>query len=187
MAKRKHRPGGGSKLRPIKNYRDDEYVPYIFRAESGILQAWAIDPDLRDGDVRQALRNIIASIKRSNQLPEFLTQPSTQSDEAIDAGSRGVSSMLEYLILSNLRRAFEEYDPLDNEDTVGILTVINNSVGAWNRGMRGQEYLKYIQGFLGGMGVFARRLTEEEVENLEFYRLEDRPDDPIEGEYREIK
>jgi hypothetical protein len=59
------------------------------------------------------------------------------------------------------------------EDTVGILTVINNSVGAWNRGMRGQEYLKYIKDFLGRGGVQVWQLSDEEVENLELYRPEE--------------
>ncbi len=68
MAKRKRRPGHGSKLRPVKDYRDDEYVPYIFKAESGILQAWTLKPDLRDGDVRQALRGLI---KKSGQITSF--------------------------------------------------------------------------------------------------------------------
>ena len=39
MAKRKRKPGGGSKLKPIKDYRSDEYIPYIFKAEAGILEA----------------------------------------------------------------------------------------------------------------------------------------------------
>lgn len=187
MAKRKRRPGGGSKIRPIKDYRADEYTPYIFKAESGILQAWAIEPDLRDGDVRETLRAIMSSIKKTGELPSFLTQLPAQTQSEDEANSDKPGSMLEYLILTNLRDAFQEHGPLDGEDTVGILTVINHSVGTWNRGMRGQEYLKYIKDFLGGMGVFARRLTDEEVENLELYRFDDDDDDAIEGEYDEIK
>ena len=174
MAKRKRRPGGGSKLRPIKDYRSEEYTPYIFRVESGILQAWAIESDIRDGDVRETLRRIMNSIKKSGNLPEILTQSPPDAGGSTPA----FDSMLEYFILSNLREAFDQSGPLDEEDTIGILTTVNHSVGTWNRGMRGQEYLKYIKDFLGEMGVFARQLTEEEVENLELYR----PDESSEGE-----
>lgn len=180
MAKRKRRPGGGSKLRPIKDYRDEEYTPYIFKIESGILQAWTVKPDLRDGEVRETLRSIMSSIKKSGELPEMLARSSSEEAEtaAQDAGS-----ILEYLILNNLRDAFEKHGPLNAEDTVGVLSVVNHSVGTWNRGMRGQEYLKYIKDFLGSMGVEVYMLTDEEVENLGLPR----PADSIEGEYDEIK
>lgn len=180
MAKRKRRPGRGSKLRPIKDYRDDQYVPYIARAETGILQAWSIDPDLRDGDVREALRHLMRPMKQSGQLPQALTP------EALDAPSKKAvetESLLEFLILENLQAAFREFGPLNAEDTIGILTVINNSVGAWNRGMRGQEYLKYIEDFLGGIGVEVRQLTDEEVKLLGL----DQAPDLIKGESDEIK
>ena len=178
MAKRKSRLGGGSRLRPIKDYRSEEYTPYIFRVESGILQAWAIESDIRDGDVRESLRSIMSSIKKSGSLPEILTQSLPEEEEKTGVVSPAFDSMLEYFILRNLRDAFDQYGSLNEEDTVGILTAVNHSVGTWNRGMRGQEYLKYIKDFLGGMGVFARQLTEEEVENLKLYR----PDVSQEGE-----
>jgi hypothetical protein len=171
MAKRKRRPGRGSKLRPIKDYREDKYVPYIFKAETGIVQAWAIDPDLRDGDVREALRGLISPLKKSGVLPEILTKEvdasaDSSEDEEIRIEGGNQNSLLQTLMLNNLRQAFEEQGPLEAEDVIGILTVINNSVGSWNVGMRGQGYLNYIKDFLGKMGVQARQLTAEEVEWL---------------------
>ena len=72
MAKRKRNRGSGSKLRPIKDYRDDEYIPYIFKTETGILQAWTIETKLTDGDVRQALRGLIKQISETDELPAAL-------------------------------------------------------------------------------------------------------------------
>ena len=153
MAKRKRRPGQGAKFRPAKNYRDDDYVPYIFRAEHGILEAWTIDRDIRDGDVREALRGLISAMKKTERLPKELAAASEDPSERNsqnDLENTDTKSFVQQFILNSLQAAFKEYGPLTVEDTVGILTVINNSVGTWNRGWRGQEYLKYIEDFLGG-------------------------------------
>ena len=163
MAKRKRRPGGGSKLRPIKDYRDHEYVPYIMQAETGILQAWSVDRNMRDGDVRQVLRGLIAQLQKSETLPEILVSDTSEWHEINAAGTKNLT---EQLILRNLRQAFEQYGPLEAEDIVGILKVINNSVGAWNIGMQGQGYLKYLEGFLGQMGIRTQVLSEDEVRRL---------------------
>jgi hypothetical protein len=172
MAKRKRKPaeGGGPKLRAFKDYRDDQYVFYIFQVEAGILEAWTIEPDLRDGDVREALRGLIRTMKRTGELPPALWSetPEETSEETSEA-----PNLLEWRLLSNLRQAFEKHGPLDVADTIGILTVINNSVGAWNRGMRGQEYLKYIREFLGGMGVTVREISETEAKTMLLEPAED--------------
>ena len=174
MAKRKRKPGErrGSKLRPIKDYRDDYFTLYIAQVETGILEAWTIEPDIRDGDVREALRKLIRDMKRTDELPAGLT---ADNEEKADD-----TSLLEWRILAGLQLAFERHGSLNVEDTIGILGVINSSVGTWNRGMRGQEYLKYIQGFLGGLGVSVRQVTQEEAEAL----LLDAPDETEPGASR---
>jgi hypothetical protein len=163
MAKRKRIPGGGSKLRPIKDYRSHEYVPYIFSAETGILQAWKVDPDIRDGDVRQALRDLISPLQKSGELPEVLTQPAPEEFEIEAAGKE---TLLRKLILHNLSLAFDKYGPLEAQDLVGVLKVINNSIGAWNIGLSGQGYLNYLEGFMGQMGASTVALSPEEVKRL---------------------
>ncbi len=172
MAKRKRKPGGGSKLKPIKDYRDAEYVPYIFKTETGILEAWKLQPDLQDGDVRQTLRNLIKTMKSTGQLPPELTNSQDKSAQ----------TLLEWRILDQLSNTFQEEGPLSVEDTIGVLSQVNYSVGAWNRGMRNQEYLKYIDDFLGGAGVEVRKLTNEEAQQLGLPLSSDL----IEGEYNEI-
>ena len=172
MAKRKRKPGGGSKLHPIKDYRSEKYISYIFKTEVGILEAWKMEPDLRDGDVRNALRDLIKTMKRTNQLPPELT-----------AGvEKSANSPLEWRILDRLSGIFQEEAPLTVEETIGVLTEVNHSVGVWNRGMRGQGYLKYIDDFLGGTGVEVRQLTDEEAQQLGLPLSSD----SIEGEYNEI-
>ena len=156
MAKRKRKPGGGSKLKSVTDYRSHKYIPYIFKVEVGILEAWKMEPDLRDGDVRQLLRNLIKTMKRTNQLPPELTGGEEKS----------AKSLLEWRILDQLSGIFQEEEPLSAEDTIGVLTEVNHSVGAWNQGMRGQGYLKYIDDFLGGTGVEVRQLTDEEAQQL---------------------
>ncbi len=184
MAKRKRKPGGGSKLRPVKDYRSDEYLPYFYRIEAGILQAWAIEPDLRDGDVREALRRLMSLIKKSGQLPPQLGgEPIMATDEP--------PLLVDTLVLQNLQEIFDEQGPLNAEDLVGVLASVNHSVGSMNLGMRGQNYLHHVQGFMGQLGFDVHQLTSEEVEQMEFYRLpdddDDLDDDSIEGDYREIK
>ena len=184
MAKRKRRPGSGSKLKVVKNYQDPEYTPYIFQIESGILMAWALDEDIRDGDVRQTLRHLI---KQADKLALDL-QNSTQEEidaeaEKLKVDKTGKDSLLEAFILSNLKSAYKTPGPLNGEDLAGVLKTVNYSLGSMNRGMRGQEYLKYIQGFMGHMGAAPRKLTPEEVESLGL----DQPENTIEGDYDEIK
>jgi hypothetical protein len=53
--------------------------------------------------------------------------------------------------------------------------------------MLGQEYLKFLKNFMSNLGFTARQLTEQEVETMEFYGSTGLSDEPIEGEYREIK
>ncbi|MBN1993934.1 MAG: hypothetical protein JW953_14640 [Anaerolineae bacterium] len=178
MAKRKRKSGEGSKLHPIKDYRNDEYVPYIFKAETGILQAWAIESDIRDGDVRQALRGLISSLEKTGEMPKILAQKIETPPESIEVQGDSPETILKSFILNNLALAFTEHGPLAAKDLAGVLRVINGSVGTWNTGMHRQGYLNYIKGFLGGMGVGARRLTPEEVEALGLEKSKD----AIEGE-----
>lgn len=160
MAKRKRKPGRGSKLRPIKDYRSDEYLPYIFKAETGILKAWGIEPDMTDGNVRQALRELISQLKESSTLPRPLTADVTSEPVRIEA--ERIEDLIQNFILYHLRQAFEAQGPLSIEDLIGVLKTINHSIGAWNVGMNQQGYLNYLEGFLGKMGVTTTRQIFDE-------------------------
>jgi hypothetical protein len=169
MAKRKHVRGEGSKLRPIKDYRAPEYTMYIAQAETGILQAWAIDRSLSDGDVREGLRKLIAEIERANELPLIL-QDLEAKREKVDLGEE--DNPFVPFILLGLQHAFKEAGSLPAEDVVGILRTINSSVGTWNIGLKQQGYLNYIAQFLGQLGVNPRLLSEDEVMELGLDQLD---------------
>lgn len=182
MAKRKRKPGEDRRpvIQPIKDYRSDEYLPYIFQIEAGILQAWAIKPDLRDGDVRDALRRLMSPLKKSGQLPPQLSgEPVSETAESLP--------LLDHMILLQLKEVFTEHGMLSAENLVGVLSSINHSVGSMNLGMQQQSYLYFIKGFMGGMGFHVHQLNDEEAGQLEVYLPDDDDDDSIEGDYHEIK
>ncbi len=170
MAKRKRGKRKGFKLEIAEDYRSEKYVMYIANAETGILQAGTVDPDLTDGDVYEALEDLIAQLKDPDTYQKFFTpKPADTEPAEVDK----MDDLVQSFIIMNLRRAFEEYSPLAAKDVIGILEVIRTSVKRWSHGMHRRGYLTYIEGFLGQMGVGARQLTPEEAENLEFYRAPD--------------
>ena len=173
MAKRKSGKRKGFKLELAEDYRAEKYVMYIANAESGILQAGTIDPDLTDGDIYKALNNLILRLENPDTFQKFFTPKPADENHTEDQKMEG---LVQSFIIMNLRRAFEQYGPLDAKDVIGILGVIRTSVKRWSHGMHRRGYLTYIEGFLGEMGVGAWQLSEEEVENLEFYRVIDQPE-----------
>lgn len=171
MAKRKRKPGErkGFKLKIPKNYRGDQYVPYIMNAEIGILQASKIDPHLTDGDVFEALRDLIS---QASEPETWSKRWAAETDDAAEepGDSQAQGDMIQHLIIMNLKSAFERHGPLEPKDVVGVLDVIKSSVKRWSVGMHARGYLTYIEGFLGETGVEIRQLSPEEVAELELNR-----------------
>ncbi|GAB4433822.1 MAG: hypothetical protein Fur0044_31280 [Anaerolineae bacterium] len=163
MAKRKRKPGEreGFKLNLTPDYRSEQYVMYIVNAETGLLQAGTIDPDLTDGDVSQALDDLIARLKQPEGA-QLLLGPAASSETKVE----GEHAFAQHFVLMNLRSAFERYGPLEVEDVIGILGVIKSSVKKWSTGMHRRGYLTFIEGFLGQMGVKVQQLSAEEAEAL---------------------
>jgi hypothetical protein len=176
MAKRKRVAGErpGFKLNLTPDYRSERYTIYIANAETGLLQAGTIDPDLTDGDVIQALDDLIARLKQP-EGPSLLLSPAAQDEaQGAEAKVEEEHAFAQNLVLMNLRSAFERYGPLDAEDVIGILGVIKSSVKKWSTGMHRRGYLTFIEGFLGEMGVKVWQLSDEEVDELDLRP----PDDP---------
>ncbi|MCL4300396.1 MAG: hypothetical protein KJ077_31970 [Anaerolineae bacterium] len=167
MAKRKRKPGEreGFKLNLSKDYRSERYAMYIAHAETGLLQAGTIDPDLTDGDVSQALEDLISRLKQP-ELAELLLSQQTGESQSSEAKLEGQHAFVQNFVLMNLHSAFERYGPLDAEDVIGILGVIKSSVKKWSVGPHRRGYLTFIEGFLGNMGVKVQKLTTEEAEAL---------------------
>ncbi|MBI1881586.1 MAG: hypothetical protein HYR94_25680 [Chloroflexi bacterium] len=168
MAKRKRKPGErqGFKLNLSKDYRSERYVMYIANAETGILQAATIDPDLTDGEVSEALADLISQLEQP-ELAGLLLSQKTDEPEPTEAKLEGKYAFVQHFVLMNLRSAFERYGLLDTEDVIGILGVIKTSVKRWSVGMHRRGYITYIEGFLGQMGVRVQKLTDEEAQALE--------------------
>ena len=138
---------------------------YIANAETGLLQAGKINPELTDGQVSAALDDLISRLEQPELAELLLTQTAgeTQSSEAKLSDEY---NFVQHFVLMNLRSAFERYGPLEAEDVIGILGVIKSSVKKWSNGMHRRGYLTFIEGFLGQMGVKVQQLTAEEAEAL---------------------
>ncbi len=168
MAKRKSNPNErqGFKFNPGKDYRSERYVMYIMKAETGLLQAGTINPDLTDGEVIQALEDLIAQFQTPESFTQLIAAPG--SDDPVSKPPKGENNnqFVQYFVLMNLRSVFEQHGSLNAEDTIGILGVIKASVKRWSVGLHRRGYLTYIEGFLGQMGVRMQRLNTKEAEAL---------------------
>lgn len=148
MAKRKRKvgEGGGVKLKIAKNYQHDQYAPYIMGAESGIVRVWQAIPDLTDGDVRQALRQLIKMLDRWEIASDEIVTL-TEEDRLLFDGQDKVNQ-LQAGIVAGLSLSYKDYPPLHKEDVIGVLKQINYSIGNMNRGLRLQNYLHYVRDLL---------------------------------------
>ncbi len=180
MAKRKRGGRKGFSLKLETDYRSERFTMYIANAETGILQASKVAPELTDGDVSQGLADLIAALNDPVQAEKLLASR-TQADDEESSQKQDDLGLVPHFIMINLRMAFDQYGPLPAEDVIGILDVIKTSVKRWGHGAHRRGYLTFIEGFLGRAGIETRLLTPEEVENLEFYRAEP-PGLPEEGE-----
>ncbi|OQY48063.1 MAG: hypothetical protein B6242_03465 [Anaerolineaceae bacterium 4572_78] len=157
MAKRKRKKCQGSKIQQVKDYQVDEYVPYIMGIEVSILRAFGMNTDLRDGEVRQALRDLIVDLKESDMpIEKHIAVLSTRS------GIKDNCGLVKQLILEGLILIFETHPVIEEEDAIGILKMINYSVGSWGVGMHGQGYLEHINGVFSEMTTAMQQLAPDE-------------------------
>ena len=164
MAKRKRKPGSGSAksvLKPIKDYRDDQYVPYIYGGERGIINVWQSWPEMTDGDVRQALRKLI---KIGQGWAQPADSPADLTVPSLEFAFEDRHDILCSAIIAGLKDVFAESGPLTVEDLLGVLKQMNYSIGNMNTGMRQQSYLRFVAGFLdqaeGKTGGFLHMVVE---------------------------
>ena len=162
MAKRKRGKRKGFKLQITPDYRSERYVMYIMSAETGILEAATIDPDLTDGEVSQALQGLITELQEPQTFTNLFSAQSAETDEP----ALGEDGLVQQMVLMNLRRAFDKHGPLGAEDVVGILEVIKTSAKRWGVGPHRRGYLTYLAGFLAQAGIEPKLLTEEELSAL---------------------
>ncbi len=148
MSKRKNRPGHGSQLRPINNYRAERYIMHIMNVEIGILQASTADPELTDSEVKATLKGLITELRVSKSISEITP-----------------SNLTAKLIMEGLKQAFNKHGVLTKEDIIGIFDVIIHSITAHSE-TRGRGYLNYLKKFLEKIGVKVRKVSKEEAKEL---------------------
>lgn len=173
MAKRKRKPGdrGGFKLNLSKDYHSERYVMYLMNVEIGLLQAGTINEDLTDGEVIEALEDLILQLQEPELFTQLLLSPTPEEPPAVK--DDGTYTLAQHLILMNLRSAFKQYRPLEAEEVIGILEVIKTSVKRHSVGMHRRGYLNFLEGFLGQMGVQVREISAEEANDLGLRQLDD--------------
>lgn len=167
MAKRKRKPGDrqGFKLNLSQDYRSERYAIYLANAETGILQAATIEPDLTDGDVNEALVDLIAQLEQPD-LAELLLAQKADKPQSGEPKTEGNHTFIQHLILLNLHSSFERHGALAAEDVIGILNVIKASVKRWGVGRHRRGYITFLEGFLGAMGVKVQKLSDDEAQAL---------------------
>ncbi|MDM8528154.1 hypothetical protein QUF58_08060 [Anaerolineales bacterium HSG24] len=161
MAKRKSKGTGASKIKMPTNYHDEEFVPYIICAETGVLKLDTTNP-LTDGQVRDALKILIKSLKQTDNFYAVLT-----SMTSLQESSKTIEATLILMILEGLEEAFDDYGALSTTDTIGILKTVNQSIGKVTGGLEGRGYLTFMRGFMSKVGIETRPLTVAEQKAAE--------------------
>ncbi len=144
-------------------YKNNKFLPLIFSTESGIYESFVMsDRKITDHDVRAALEGLIREIRGGTLV--FPSQ--RQASEHPDAEGG------ESLIVWNIRRHWDESsegEPFPGRDNlIGILRTILGSIDVWgNISPTSRGYLRYLEGFMGKMGVHCRTVPPEFVEALE--------------------
>jgi len=76
------------------------------------------------------------------------------------------------IIVRNLRQLFADTPPLDATDLKGVLNVILHSVKFWGKKDRRRGYLRFLEGFMSELGTSIVELSDDDLEDLEFFRPE---------------
>lgn len=148
-------------------YKTAELVPLLADTETGILEAFAVsDRRLTDGSVEQALVKMIMGMRRDTLLPLEGKSPSQGPTECHPDDEEG---LVIWRICDHWRSMFEDKPAPARDTFVGILRTILGSIEVWRSpGPTSRGYLRYMEGFLGRVGISVERLPlgeepEEEV------------------------
>jgi|GEM_PF-5201279 len=145
-----------------KNYRTEEFVMFILRAEVGIQEAATLVPAIRDGDVTNALNRLLRWLETHPVLPQIPGGEVKDGTLTIDAGKVNPSDLIAAQIVNNWYLAMEEYGERSNSDLAGCVRVILDSVRTWTRGPKSRGYLAYAAAFLKKGGVEMKRVPSDE-------------------------
>jgi hypothetical protein len=144
-------------------YKTDALVPIVFQTEAGIYESFVMsDRQMTDHDVRAALESLIRGI-RGGRVPLPAQQQSNNRAEAKEEES---------LLVGNIRRHWDEYfakEPFPGRDNlIGVLRTILASIDVWgNISPTSRGYLRYLEGFMGKLGVHCQAISPDLAAALE--------------------
>jgi hypothetical protein len=144
--------------RLLGKYRRDEFTPYTMQTELDILGLATADPALTDEDVREALRQLVRTLKRSGDLSRPFGAADAQALSEAAGDPVGVAAM------AGLVQALAEQGPLSVEDVIGVLGTIRSSARTWSQGPRSRGYLTFLARFFENMGIIVLPGEEEDLE-----------------------
>lgn len=165
--------GKAGRAGPRKKYRTEKYVMTIMRAEMGIYETFQMsERQLTDGQVRLALRQLIAELRSGPYTP-------SEAREVVEIREGEYEDLIIWSIKRNWDDLFATNPRHPNADLIGCLRTILDSIETWTTpGAASQGYLSYLEGFLRQMGVTVEKLPtseweeEEEEETAEAYLQE---------------
>jgi hypothetical protein len=142
-----------------RKYQAPQFADALMRAEVGILESYVLSGRrLTDRQVEAALQHLILELRGQT--------PAEPPESAFE--TEGVDGQREDLVVARIKDnwadLFADQPRHSAADLTGILRTIWSSVGARSYpGPDSQGYLKFIEGFLGRLGVRTQRLRPDEV------------------------
>ncbi|MBU4270992.1 MAG: hypothetical protein KKA28_03890 [Planctomycetes bacterium] len=143
-------------------YRNEETIPLVFQTEIGIYESFVMsDRRITDHHVRRALERLIREVRGGEGCLSSRCVPNDLAEQESE----------ENLIVWNIRQHWEEYaekEPFpDRGILIGVLRTILGSIETWgNISPTSRGYLRYLEGFMGKLGVNCRQVPPELAEQL---------------------
>jgi hypothetical protein len=129
-----------------QKYRADAYLPYVFRTETAVLEAYLeSDRKLTNEQVRQAFVQLIERLRHHSLAVIAEVEPEAQAEP-------GTVEDVVLRIRRGWQDLFTQRQPCSRDDMIGILRMLLFSIEAqgWNSGP-GRGYLVFLEKFLTGM------------------------------------
>jgi hypothetical protein len=145
-------------------YKAPEYLDVLMRAETGILEAYVLSQrKLTDRQVEKSLEYLVFELR--GQKPSEPPEGSPLVE--VEGGAK--EDMIAARIKDHWADLFttQPRPRLPASDLAGVLRAIMNSVRVHALGPYSQAYLRYIEKFLGKLGVSVEALQPEEFDQIQ--------------------
>jgi len=128
-------------------YQSEDWIPAVFRTELGIYEV-LLDSNrtLSNRTVETALIDLVTDLR--DGAPPFLTD---DDDPDMEYSKETEREFLNWNIRRNWETLFDESGPIPNEDLIGILRTLLNSIQmhAWNTGPS-MGYVHFLHNLMNG-------------------------------------